>query len=203
MKMRMSFFVLSLLAAHICCWGETNSAPAREYTMVDVGNGLTCKLLEIGTTSFTFSVEWPLDMKFETGTLDLFGKLDVRGGWNPLHEIALHPTKREGDDGRYSRFPVEFDQDQRKATFEIQYNRLLWYIWEREDFEKQAFFHVAIPDPNDMGWDGTWPEKEEQSNVVAKDGAEPAPPPRRRWLYLAVPFLAICAVLYFMRKKQP
>ena len=149
-----------LLIVPLCCWGETTQ-PARDYAMLDVQNGLNCKLLDVGTTSFTFSVEWPLDMEIPTGTLDIFYKLHLDSVWSFAREIVLDPTLREGDDGWVSRFPVEFDLAQRKATFEIQYGVLAKSHLEKEPFEKQAFFHVAVPPADDVGWLGPRPEDEE------------------------------------------
>jgi len=54
--------LFSLFIIPLCCWGETNT-PARDYTMIDVDNGLTSTMSDVGTTSFTFSVEWTLDVE--------------------------------------------------------------------------------------------------------------------------------------------
>jgi hypothetical protein len=61
--------------------------------MVDLQNGLTCKFLEIGTTSFTFSVEWPLDVEIPNG-LRLRGRLDPDDLWSFMRELVLDPEQK-------------------------------------------------------------------------------------------------------------
>ncbi|MCL1921581.1 MAG: hypothetical protein FWG50_11020 [Kiritimatiellaeota bacterium] len=110
--------------------------PARDYTMVDLGNGLTTKLLDVGTTSMTIYVEWPLDMEFEEGWFHLLGKLEIEErGWHALTFL-------------------EFDSTQGKTTFEVPYRQLSWYYPEDETnackgFEKKAFYAVRMVIPPD------------------------------------------------------
>jgi len=140
-----------LLIAPLCCLGETSNTSVRDYTMVDLRNGLITELLEIGPTSFTFSVEWPLDIKIAEGRLCLMGKLNPETrGWSFLKELDLDPTHKTGpflEGSWHSRFPVKVDQVQRKATFEILYDELVWYYmeWEKAKFEKKAAFSVRVP----------------------------------------------------------
>ena len=162
------------------------TTPARDYTMVDVGNGLTSKLLEIGTTSFTFSVEWPLDMKFETGMLDLFGKLNSDSGWSPLTDV------------------VRVDPSKGNATFEIPYNWLIWHHFESErtKFEQKAFFHFGVVDPNDTGWLGPRPEEEEpQSKLETEQGGAVGVEKSNRLGFYAGIIFVIGAGFFFLRKR--
>ena len=210
--------LLPLLITSLCCMGETNK-PARDYKMIDVQNGLTYKLLDIGTTSFTFFVEWPLDTEFdEGGWLDLFGKFHIDSGWNPVFSTQVDPT-------------------QGKVTLEIPYNWLIWcnFESERAKFEQKAFFQFSVSPPDDMGW---LPSREEIEEELAKIRAEREgmvkPPPAenessggipavesgggfqpsgqadttgatagsRRYLWLCTGIaLALCGVFYFLRKK--
>jgi len=209
--------LLLLLIMPYCYLGETNT-PARDYEMVDMQNRLTYKLLNIGTTSFTFYVEWPLDLEIGGGWLDLFGKLHEDSWWNPV-------------------FCTQIDQSQGNVTLEIPYKRLTWYLDESDwkYFEQKAFFHFAPTPPDDTGW---LPSREEIEEELAKIRAEREgmvkPPPaenessggipavesgggfqpsgqadttgatagdrRYLWLYTAIA-LALCGVFYFLRKK--
>jgi len=175
----------------LCSLAHTATAkgdvPARDYTMIDVGNGLTSKLLDIGTTSFTFSVEWPLDMKFETGIFFLYGSFDKSDPW--WHPVA----------------DVRVDPSQGKATFEIPYNWLLWYHVEpeRTKFKQKAFFHFGVVDPNDTGWDGTWPDDEEEAQNgtgIKQGGAVGAEKSNRLGFYVGIVIL-LSAVFYLVRRK--
>ena len=87
----------TLLLASFCLFVSSVTAeantPTRDYKMVDLKNGLTTELLEVGKTSFTFSVQWPLDREIEMGYLELIGKLDIeKRGWEPLKSLYLDPA---------------------------------------------------------------------------------------------------------------
>jgi hypothetical protein len=153
--------------------GEANK-PARDYKMVDVQNGLTYKLLEIGTTSLTFAVEWPLDMDIPSRQLNLYGKFHMDSEWSGQLTMEIDPASGE-------------------AIFEIKYESFPWYYPEPEKtkFEQKAFFCFAPTPPDGMGWDGTWPDDE---------GEEKPPSRNNLWLYLAILPLAL-AVFYFLRRK--
>jgi len=129
---------LCLLTSHVIA----ASTPTRDYKMVDLKNGLTTELLEIGKTSFTFSVEWPLGMEFEEGTLFLMGQLLVLDleEWSFLRALYLDPNRYRDSDCS-SCFPVTLNLAQRRATFEILYDDLVWYYDEEEKkyFEKKPF----------------------------------------------------------------
>jgi len=193
----------------LCCWGETNK-PVRDYKMVDMQNGLTTTMLDIGKTSVTFSVEWQRDTEIPTGTLYLFYKLDLRDGWSWARELVLDPTAREGDGSGVSRFPVEYDPVQRKAVFEIQYNVLVKYHREKEKFEKQAFFQVSVAPLGDTGW---LPSQEEIKEELAKLRKEREGGAKEElkmeverksnylWLYAGILIGILCAVSYFLRRK--
>jgi len=192
------------------------NTPAREYTMVNMDNGLTSTMSDIGTTSFTFTVEWSYDLEIPGDKwLFLMGRLDLRDVWSFMAGIEVDPT-------------------QRKTTFEIPYCWLPeeYYDFERA-FEGKAFFHISVPPPDDTGWIGPRPEEKEETQGNAETeqgeaqvllsadrqvltsregeeklgirneelGIEKQEPTNRLWLYLAVlPF--ILAVLYLMRRKK-
>ena len=128
--------LLPLLIAPICCLGETSVTPERDYTMVDLHNRLTTKLLNVGTTSMTVYVEWPLNIEIPDGEFCLLGKLDIKErGWYELE--GLDVDKRQG-----------------KATFEVLYDKIFWtppeypeYAEDFKGFEKKAFFAIRIPGP--------------------------------------------------------
>ena len=183
--------LIPLLIAPLYCLGETNNSPARDYTMVDLKNGLTTEMLEIGKTSFTFSVEWPLDMKFEEATLFLMGKLNIEvRGWSFLRALYLDPayipqawtvSDPTELDPIYKRAKIDFAR--RKATFEIPYSHIMWYPegWEgeKEDFERKAFFAVRVPNIADSPYapnrglyeedDEEDDEKEEAPTIVTTE----------------------------------
>ncbi|MCL2105153.1 MAG: hypothetical protein FWH21_08925 [Kiritimatiellaeota bacterium] len=201
----------------LCCLSETNK-PTRDYKMVDMQNGLTTTMLNIGTTSFAFSVEWSHNLEIPGDKwLYLFGKRHVDAWWNLVMCIEVDPTER-------------------KATFEIPYYRLPeeYHDYENTRF-KEGFFHVSVPPPDDTGW---LPSREEIEEELAKIRAEREgmvkPPPAedessdgipavesgsgfqpsgqadttgttagsRRYLWLCAGIaLALCAVFYFVRKK--
>ena len=165
-----------LVIAPLCCWGETRK-PARDYTMIDVQNGLNAKLLEIGTTSFTFFVEWPLGMDIESKWMILFGKFHLDSGWNGLVTMEIDPL-------------------QGNATFEIEYDAVPWSYFETEKvkFEQRAFFHFAVQPLDDTGWLGPRPEDEETETQRI---------PNRLCLYLVLSLGVLCVIAYFfMRKKS-
>ena len=185
------FFILICVSA-LSAIAET-PAPKRDYTMVDLNNRLTTKMLDVGTTSFTFSIEWPLDIKIEYGWLDLIGKLDIQErGW---HELTF----------------LKVDRTQGKATFEIQFCNL----WDGAEWakssEKKAFFAVRIPIPDDSPYGPSKGMYEEDDETDVMEGwwerddetESPGEKPNRLWLYLALPLGVIGAVVYFMRKKVP
>ena len=99
--------------------------------MIPFPNGPTCTMLEVGTTSITFSVEWPLDIG-PYGTFDLIGKYDSESeDWNGLIQLDPNPAKRTGvyleTDDWYSRFPIKGGVPQKKAIFEVLYADMPWY----------------------------------------------------------------------------
>ena len=185
MKIKPLFLAVLCLSA-ICTTVEANT-PTRDYTMVDLHNRLATKMLDVGTTSFTFSVEWPLDIEIESKWFDFMGKLDIeKRGWD------------------YMTF-LEFDQTQGKAIFEFQYDGNLWDYNEEVKVasKKKAFFAVRIPIPEDSPWGpsrGKYEEDDEtdvtrnalpmldeepsptvkvEAPVTEKDVAQVSPPPSR------------------------
>ena len=145
---------------------ETTGTPKRDYAMVNFNSDLTCKLLEIGTTSLTFSVEWSPD-RGTPGLLDIIGKLypETRG-WSVLYEIDVNQDNREffSGNGWDSRFPKEVDLAQRKAIFEVQYRVFWWNRWqkEREQFSKWALFSVNFSIPEENRDSVYWKENKEE-----------------------------------------
>ncbi|MCL1921582.1 MAG: hypothetical protein FWG50_11025 [Kiritimatiellaeota bacterium] len=129
--------------------------PTRDYTMVDLHNRLTTKLLDVGATSITFSVEWPLDIELPEGWFFLMGKLDIKKrGWHYLECLEVDPT-------------------QGKATFEVPYTQLSWSYWEEfKDYQKKAFFAVRVPFFSDFPWDkdkGKYEEDDESDAIDYSD----------------------------------
>jgi hypothetical protein len=201
--------------------GETNK-PARDYKMFNKENGLTTTMLDIGTTSFTFSVEWQLDTEIPTGTLYLFGNRHMEDSWwSWMCELVLEPTIIRYDNG-LTPYPREYDLIQRKATFEIPYDVLPkeYNDFKNAEFAGKGLFHVGVPPADDTGW---LPSREEMEVELAKikeeekerrkkqlemwkkeseeNRAAASPPSRNHlWLYLAILPLAF-AVLYFVRRK--
>ena len=192
-----------LLIVPLCCWGEPNNTPTRNYSMVNFGNGLTSTLLEVGTTSITFSVEWSPEME-TPGALDLIGKLHSGARrWNFLYELDINLSNRAEvervvGDSMGSRFPKEIDIAQRKAIFELQYNVIAWCYLEPEKtyFSEKAFFSVQLPvSPED--WDSVY--EDEDNN----EKPETPKTSNRLWLYLVLPLGVLCVIVYFfMRKKS-
>ena len=170
MNTRMKLMLLCLLTG--TATAETN-APARDYFMINFDTGLTSTILEIGTTSLTFSVDW----KPEVGTprtLDLIGRLlpETRG-WSGLQELELDQASSAfGDEGWWFRFPTEVDLVQRKAVFEIPYDAIGWCEWEEEKakFEQRAFFSVQWPvGTEEEWWDVYGREDNENFSLSAYD----------------------------------
>ena len=137
----------SLILLTSCLLAGTVAAetkPARDYTMVDLRNGLTTKLLDVGTTSIVFSVKWPLDMEIKMGYLYLMGKFDIEvRGWSPLKRLETDPEYRVEAPSTCG--PIEIDPARGEAVFEVRYKGMPWYYTDKEKFEKKAFFAVRVP----------------------------------------------------------
>ena len=149
--------LIALYLSAICATVEANTL-ARDYTMVDLHNRLTTKMIDVGTTSITISVEWPLDIEIESRWLDLMGKWDIKKrGWDSLADI-------------------DFDKTQGKVVVEILYDEMPWSYHEdmKLKYEKKAFFAVRIPIPQDSPW-GPFRGKYEADDEVG-DKVEEAPP---------------------------
>ncbi|MCL1921580.1 MAG: hypothetical protein FWG50_11015 [Kiritimatiellaeota bacterium] len=142
--------------ASLCLFASIVTAdgkPARDYTMVDLHNRLVTKLLDVGTTSITIYVEWPLDMEFDVKWLYLMGKLDIKKrGWHYLECLEVDPT-------------------QGKATFEVPYTQLSWSYWEEfKDYQKKAFFAVRVPIPAESNFGVTRGRYEEDDETDVLEG---------------------------------
>jgi len=150
MKLKNRLVVLNLLVAPFCCLGAANK-PVRNFTMVDMQNGLTPTLLSVGPTSFTFSVEWTPDVKFPEEQLYLMSKPDAETPWwSVIAVLYLNPANKVGiyvDDC----FPVEGGIAHGKATFEVLDQYIPSLYREESNFAEKAFFSVEIPDPNYTG----------------------------------------------------
>ena len=111
-------------------------------TMVQHPNGPVCTMLEVGTTSITFAVEWPLDVDpfrkeppFQT--FSLVGKHFPKWGWSFLHELNANLAHRVGaraGEKWYSYFPIKVDAGKRKAVFEVLYKATQWYHMSDRDY---------------------------------------------------------------------
>jgi len=119
--------------------------------MVDIQDGLTCKLLAVGTTSFTFSVEWKPDVKFPEEQLSLMCKRDPdQHWWDDIAGLYLNPANKVGI---YMNdcFPIEGGITHGKATFEVLDQYIPSLYRERMALSEKVFFGVTIPDPNFTG----------------------------------------------------
>ena len=222
--MKTNAFIISLclLVSHAMAEKELT----RDYTMIDRNNGLTPTLLSVGSTSFTFSVEWALDLEIPDNRFSLMGMFELDGWWDSLGNLDVDPTKG-------------------KAVFEVPYRHLAWNSFEdsRAKLAKKAFFSVVVLDPNHTGIEWILEEiekekkqKEEEEKMLKieeekkkkeeaeqmqkieeaqkkKEDAEQMPSvkdeqsrevassPNRLWLYLAgLP--VILALLYLVRRKR-
>jgi len=125
MNTRINLMLLYLLAGTAIA--GTN-APARDYTMINFDTGLTTTILNVGTTSFTFVVEWSPNVDTPR-TLTLMGRLlpETRG-WSGLYELEIDKVQSAVAHLDWSsRFPKEVDLKQRKAIFEVLYRVIPWY----------------------------------------------------------------------------
>jgi len=201
-----------LLITPLCCWGETNK-PVREYKMFNKENGLTTTMLDIGTTSFTFAVEWQLDTEIPTGTLYLFGNRHMEDSWwSWERELVLDQTQMNPYGNGVSRFPVEYDPVQRKAIFEIHYRILSeeYNDFKNAEFAGKGLFHVSAPPLNDTGWLPSPEEIEEELAKIRKEREGGAKVELKMdverksnylWIYAGILIGMLCAVSYFLRRK--
>ena len=185
------------------------NAPVRDYKMVDLKNGLTTELLEIGKTSLTFSVEWKLGMEFDENTLYLMGKLNVElRGWDFIQALYLDPSQwQDIYPAGFPCFPVTLDTVQRKATFKIPYSHIMWHDdeEEKEYFEKKAFFAVRVPLttnlPEGNSSKGKYEEDDEQDDDEKKTQGTGMGKANHLWLYTGILIGSLCATFYFLRRK--
>jgi len=140
--------------------------------MINFDTGLTTTILEVGTTSLTFVVEWSPNVDTPR-TLTLMGRLlpETRG-WSSLEELELDKAKSAIAhlDDWYSRFPVELDITRRKATFEVPYHVIPWHHMEPENlkFSQRAFFSVQWSvEPEEEWWNVYGREENEKFGATA------------------------------------
>ena len=216
--------LLFLFAMPLYCLGEVINITNHDYTMVDLRNGLTTKLLAAGPTSITISVEWPLDIEIEHGILYLMGKRDVeKRVWDYLEQITI-------------------SLPQGKGIFEVLYKNTSWhYFKETTNFENKVWFAVRVPhfgETEDAPIRGKYEEDDEEDDrrvdetrkkIVAEQERENAAilqqsrkeearryvnsveveghqdattfPLSHSWLYSAI-LIAICAFFYFVWSKR-
>jgi hypothetical protein len=202
MKIRTLFF---LLTTPLYCLAETVNITNHDYTMVDLRNGLTTKLLAAGPTSITISVEWPLDMRpyGDVAQFGIMAKLDIgKRGW---HYVQL----------------LSADQTKGKVIHEILYEDTIWHeLGKSANFEKKVWFAVRVPAPTDapirVGFRGMYEENDEideeeferdQREAIEefygenKNDEVAVLPPSRPWLYPAI-LIAVCAFFYFVWRKR-
>jgi len=198
---------------------EANT-PARDYKTVNFDNGITSRILEIGTTSVTFSVECSFGVDVPA-KLDLIGKLNMDWEtWNFWGEMNVIPK-----DGcatveyRYSRFSdsePEATMFSQKAFFSLQ-RSVEPEDWERvwglegygqkgtveppinAPFTEAKEDRVTASPPNNE--DNLRMRNEELSTGDDEElEAEKQEKTNRLWLYLAIlPF--ILTILYLIRKR--
>ena len=112
------------------------NVPVRDYRVVNFDNGITTKLIEIGTTSVTFSVECSLGTDIPA-KLDLIGKLNMDWEtWNFWGEMKV--VQKDG-----------------YATAEYRYSRFSDLEPEATMFAQKAFFSLQMSvEPED--WERVW-----------------------------------------------
>jgi len=126
--------------------------------MVDLGNGLITQLIDVGTTSITFSVEWTPKVEIDHRWLSLMGKPDIEErGWHFLIELD-----------------VDYTQSQGKVTYEVLYDEIFWtppeYAEVFKGFEKKGFFAVRIPVPPDTFFGVARGKYEEDDEMDVMEG---------------------------------
>ena len=154
MNMKALFFISLCL---FITGATADGKPARDYTTVNLDDRLTVTMLNVGTTSFTFSVEWSPDVEFPEGVLNLMSKLDTKEPWwDNAVGLFINPTDRAGDHSNeyYSRFPVEGGFTHGKAIFEILDGTFPDLYQEEMALASKITFSVTIPDPNFTGLEG-------------------------------------------------
>jgi len=211
MHIRHLFF---LLVIPVYGFAVTDKAPAHDFKMVDLKNGLTAELLAVGPTSLTIRIEWPLEMETnEMVQFYLIGKLDIKErGWDFLTLLT-------------------FDQSRGKATVEVLYSELSWNEYDeyKLTFQEKAWFAIRVPRRNEdnrpysVGIRGMYEEddevdEEEYARMYEelRKEFEGEPPSREDeveikheklevksnpfWLYASI-LLGLCAAFYFMQRK--
>jgi len=136
--------LLFWLGIPLCCFGK------RDFTMVDLKNGLTTELLAVGPTSITISVEWPLDVRpyGDIACFGLMGKTNIEErGWHYLQLMGADQTKG-------------------KIIREVLYEDTGWhYLGKSANFEGKAWFAVRVPAPANaivsVGFRGLYEEDDE------------------------------------------
>ena len=218
MDTRINLMLLCLLAGTAIA--EMNT-PARDYRVVNFDNGITSTLLEIGTTSVTFSVECAPDTTVPDKVVVL-GKLNMDwDAWNFWGEMDVIQTQ--------GLFIVEYPYE---WVLPLEPNVTM--------FAQKAFFSLQIF-ISDEDWEATWgadgygtngvvsspinaqftETKEDRIMMVSSPNREDKLRMRneelrigeeelevekqetsnRLWLYLTI-LPCILAILYLMRKKR-
>ena len=113
------------------------SAPARDYKTINFDNGITSRVLEVGSTSVTFSVEWSLDIAIPANLM-VIGKLNmVWKSWSFWGE-------------------VDVAQNQGRTTVEYLYAQFPPLEPAATRFAQKAFFSIQMPIRSEEEWDTTW-----------------------------------------------
>ena len=132
----------------------SDSAHKPNISMVNFPAGITNTLLNVNSTSFTFSVEWPSSMSIPK-KLTLLGKQQPDADeWDSLGTLEINPAKKKSvalllDEPWGPFYPLDVYKTQNKAIFEIPYRALFWCYLGREEEKKttvkQALFSVQDP----------------------------------------------------------
>ena len=211
-----------LLAAPLCCWSATSDVPIRDYRTVNFDNGITSRVIEVGTTSVTFSVEWTLDTDIPTDLM-LIGKMDIEETvWDFLGQEEVVQTEGKAIvEHLYTRFPVlepVATLYAQKAFFSLQMlvgSEEEWETtWGADGWATNGVVEppinapppvAGVPEdkqgrvesssPSHQGKSGIRNEKLETEEQQAKAS------PSHFWLYAGIALCVLCAIFYFLRRK--
>ena len=133
MNTRIKLMLLCLFVNTITAEADV---PTRDYKTVNFDNGITSRILEIGATSVTFSVESSLGVTIPDKVV-MVGKLNMDWeAWNFWGEMKV--VQKDG-----------------RATVEYRYSRFSDLEPEATMFAQKAFFSVQIF-VSDEEWERTW-----------------------------------------------
>ena len=167
------FLIISLCLFATCVTAKEKLT--RNYATTNLDERLAVTMLDVGTTSFTFSVEWSPDVEFPERQLYLMSKLDTKEPyWDAIAVLYIDPIDRTEDSPHehYSKIPVESGLAHRKAVFEIPDDSFPGLYIEEMTLASKITFSVTIPDPNFTGLESIEAEVRAAALAVATAEAE-------------------------------